>query len=51
MYPPLCLPAASDASAYFDGDTAALLEEPQEYEVRLRCVEVWQELREKLSSE
>ena len=51
MYPPLCLPAASDASAYFDGDTAALLEEPQEYEVRLRCVEVWQELREKLSAE
>ena len=48
MYPPLCLPAAgSPADTYFDPDTVDLLTEPGQYEVRFRCVEIFEELREK----
>ena len=48
MYPPLCLPAAEDpAETYFDPETALLLEEPEQFEVRFRCVEILDSLREK----
>lgn len=50
MYPPLCLPAASEASAYFDGETVELLEAPETYEVKLKCVEVFQAWRDKHAS-
>lgn len=47
MYPPLCLPVA-EPEIYFDTDTVEILENPQKYEVRFKCVEVWNELKEKL---
>lgn len=46
MYPPLCLPAASD-EAWFDEETTALLTRPEQFEVKFKCVE----LLEKLSSD
>ncbi len=48
MYPPLCLPAAS-AETYFDEETAAILTEPEQFEVRFKCVELWEQLKEKRS--
>lgn len=43
MYPPLCLPAVS-AEGFFDEPTADLLEHPEQYEVKLKCVELWESL-------
>lgn len=43
MYPPLCLPAVS-AEGYFDGETSDILEHPQQYEVKFKCVEIWESL-------
>lgn len=50
MYPPLCLPAASD-EGWFDPETQAILEEPEQFEVKFKCVELWDSIREKLSKE
>ena len=50
MYPPLCLPVA-EPEIYFDTDTAEILENPQKYEVKLKCVEIWDDLKNKLSSD
>ena len=50
MYPPLCLPAAS-AEEYFDGETAAILTQPEQFEVRFRCAELWQQLQEQRTPE
>ena len=49
MYPPLCLPVASDPSEWFDGETVEILTQPEKYEVKFKCVEIWHELQEKLS--
>ena len=51
MYPPLCLPVASDPSEWFDGETVEILTQPEKYEVKFKCVEIWHELQEKLSDE
>lgn len=40
MYPPLCLPV-SEPEAYFDTDTVEILEQPQKYEVKFKCAEIW----------
>lgn len=49
MYPSLCIPAAAEPSgtapsavmeAHFDDDVCALTAEPEDYEVRLKCVEL-----------
>lgn len=51
MYPSLCIPAAAESSdaatapsavmeEYFDDNACALTERPDEYEVRLKCVEL-----------
>ncbi|MEE5993817.1 MAG: stage II sporulation protein R [Oscillospiraceae bacterium] len=48
MYPPLCLPVASDPSEWFDGETVEILTQPEEYEIQFKCVELWHELQEKL---
>lgn len=48
MYPPLCLPAAS-TDDYFDAETADMLEHPEEFEVKFKCVEVWNQVKEKLA--
>ena len=44
MYPPLCLPAVS-ADACFDSGTADFLEHPQQYEVKFKCAEIWEQVR------
>ena len=46
MYPPLCLPAVS-ADAFFDPETEDFLENPQEYEVKFKCAELWEKWHEK----
>ncbi len=46
MYPPLCLPVA-EPEIYFDTDTVEILENPQKYEVKLKCVELWEDLKNK----
>ncbi len=47
MYPPLCLPAAKKtADETFDEETRALLTQPEQYEVRLKCVEWFVEARD-----
>lgn len=44
MYPPLCLPTA-EPEAYFDEETSDLLEHPQKYEIRFKCAELWNQLK------
>lgn len=48
MYPPLCLPAVS-ADACFDEETADFLTEPEQYEVRFKCAELWDSLAERFT--
>ena len=38
MYPPLCLPAASEEQ-WFDDETTAILRQPEQFEVKFKCVE------------
>lgn len=48
MYPPLCLSAGTEtAEGWFDAETADILENPEEYEVKFKCVEWLEALREK----
>lgn len=50
LYPPLCLPAASeraDAKDYFTLEELDILENPEEYEIKFKCVEWYQELVKK----
>ncbi len=42
MYPPLCLPVA-EPEIYFDADTVEILENPQKYEIRFKCAELWEQ--------
>lgn len=46
MYPPLCLPAVT-ADAYFDAETEELLTEPEQYEIKFKCAELWEKWHEK----
>lgn len=55
MYPPLCIPAAekveSDEQAaedYFEAEELDIMKNPEKYEVRFKCVELFRELKEKL---
>lgn len=51
MYPGLCLPAAEERdtlAAHFDGETVTLAAQPEKYEIRLKCVELWRALTKKL---
>lgn len=44
MYPALCLPAAETESvmaSHFDKGVTALTQQPERYEIRLKCVELW----------
>ena len=52
MYPGLCLPAASEPavlSAHFDTESCALTQQPEKYEIRLKCVDllrtIWRKLK------
>lgn len=49
MYPPLCLPVAEPEN-YFDDETVELLEYPQQYEVKFKCVELWEKITKKSKS-
>lgn len=47
MYPPLCIPAASedaDPELYFNEDEAEMLTQPQKFRYKLRCAEWLREL-------
>ena len=44
MYPPLCLPAASKEQ-WFDDETTDILTQPEQFEVKFKCVE-WLEMLE-----
>ena len=46
MYPPLCLPIA-EPDQYFDSATTEILEQPQQYEIRFKCLELWETLQER----
>ena len=55
MYPPLCIPAAekveSDektAEDYFDTEELDIMKNPEKYEVRFKCVEMFKELKSKI---
>lgn len=55
MYPPLCIPAAekveSDektAEDYFDAEELDIMKNPEKYEVRFKCVEMFKELKSKI---
>jgi stage II sporulation protein R len=57
MYPPLCIPAATGdvigntetATDYFDTETVDILEHPQQFEIKFKCVEWFREIRKKFS--
>lgn len=53
MYPPLCIPSAADVTAdaetaelFFDSETVEILEDAPKYEVKFKCLELWEELME-----
>lgn len=51
MYPPLCLPAAMDLEEFKDEFTAEeleMLQNPQNFQVKFKCVELYQQLKIKL---
>ena len=55
MYPPLCIPAAQEAVSdeeraeeYFDGSEMDMLENPGDYEIRFRCVDIYKSFKEKI---
>lgn len=54
MYPPLCLPAAEEAEGdisaaekYFDGDEADMMENPEDYEIRFKCIDIFKKIKSK----
>lgn len=50
MYPPLCVPAAADEdlSLYLSDDEIDIIKNPQKYEVKFKCVEIYEKIKEKL---
>lgn len=50
MYPPLCLPAVS-AEDSFDPETADILTQPEQYEVKFKCVELYEKYCKKKPAE
>ena len=58
MYPPLCIPAGAELEAdtdtaelFFDPETFEILEDAPRYEVKFKCLEVWDELKSTLGKE
>lgn len=56
MYPPLCLPAAENAEAdmenanrYFNEKQLDIMENPDDYEVKFKCVEWYNSIKKKIS--
>lgn len=57
MYPPLCIPAAEEvetdkkvADEYFSEDELDVMKNPEEYEVKFKCVEVFRGIKNKFFS-
>lgn len=55
MYPPLCIPAAESiesdnglAEEYFDKQEIDIMENPENYKIKFKCVEVFRELKESI---
>ncbi|MGN0653997.1 MAG: stage II sporulation protein R [Oscillospiraceae bacterium] len=50
MYPPLCVPAAADEdlSLYLSDEEIDIIKNPQKYEVKFKCVEIYEKIKEKL---
>lgn len=51
MYPPLCLPAAMDSEDFeeeFTEEELEILRNPEKFQVKFKCVEWYQQLKEKL---
>lgn len=55
MYPPLCIPAAetveadsNTAEAYFSQDEIDIMENPEDYQVKFKCVELYKGLKKKI---
>ena len=48
MFPPLCLPAASenrDINAVFDDDCVRIVKSSDKYEIRFKIIEIFERLR------
>lgn len=56
MYPPLCLPPAektenveiSDYAEMFTAEQVDIMENPQDYEIKFKCVEIFERLKDSL---
>lgn len=50
MYPPLCVPATTDEdlSLYLSDEEIDIIKNPQKYEVKFKCVEIYEKIKEKL---
>lgn len=54
MYPSLCLPAAQAEDVLterFDRDVCDLVTQPEKYEIRLKCVDLWRAVMKKLRND
>lgn len=48
MYPPLCLPVEGVAKEYFTDEETDILYNPEKYEIKFKCVEIFNNLKNKL---
>ena len=49
MYPPLCLPVEGVAEEYFTDEEADILYNPEKYEIKFKCVEIFDKFKNKLT--
>lgn len=53
MFPPVCLPAAEDQqqlSGVLTKDSAEIVENPQNYKIRFKTVEIYENIKTKLGN-
>ena len=57
MYPPLCIPAAQEVSSdeeitkeYFDEKQVDILENPQDYQIKFKCIEWFDAVKDEICS-
>lgn len=48
MYPPLCLPVKGVAEEYFTDEETDILYNPEKYEIRFKCVEIFEDIKNSL---
>ena len=52
MYPPLCIPVAEENLCdYFSEEEIDMMKNPQKYEVKFKCAEWYEEIKERLTAE